>query len=73
MQKARAIFENPKLGWRWTYHINTIIVAVAVVLLFIFYHPPTFDLLHERKTKRQILKQLDCKLEEYPAQTWCRR
>ncbi|KAI1743240.1 fungal trichothecene efflux pump [Xylaria scruposa] len=56
---SRAIYENPRLGWRWTYHINTIIVAVAVVLLFFFYHPPTFDLLHERKTKRQILKQLD--------------
>jgi len=49
------------MGWRWTYHINTIVVAVAIVLLFFFYHPPTFDLLHERKTKRQILKQLDCK------------
>ncbi|KAI0184501.1 fungal trichothecene efflux pump [Xylaria flabelliformis] len=56
---SRAIYENPRLGWRWTYHINTIIVAVAIVLLFFFYHPPTFDLLHERKTKRQILKQLD--------------
>ncbi|KAI3324649.1 fungal trichothecene efflux pump [Xylariaceae sp. AK1471] len=56
---SRAIYENPNLGWRWTYHINTIVVAVAIVLLFFFYHPPTFDLLHERKTKRQILKQLD--------------
>ncbi|KAI0548937.1 fungal trichothecene efflux pump [Xylaria curta] len=56
---SRAIYENPRLGWRWTYHINTIIVAAAIVLLFFFYHPPTFDLLHERKTKRQILKQLD--------------
>ncbi|KAI0409938.1 fungal trichothecene efflux pump [Xylaria palmicola] len=56
---SRAIYENPRLGWRWTYHINTIVVAVAVVLLFFFYHPPTFDLLHERKTKRQILQQLD--------------
>ncbi|KAK5630424.1 hypothetical protein RRF57_006139 [Xylaria bambusicola] len=56
---SRAIYENPNLGWRWTYHLNTIVVAVAIVLLFFFYHPPTFDLLHERKTKRQILKQLD--------------
>ncbi|KAI0203560.1 fungal trichothecene efflux pump [Astrocystis sublimbata] len=56
---SRAIYENPNLGWRWTYHLNTIVVAVATVLLFFFYHPPTFDLLHERKTKREILKQLD--------------
>ncbi|KAI0975287.1 fungal trichothecene efflux pump [Xylaria arbuscula] len=56
---SRAIYENPHLGWRWTYHLNTIVTAVATVLIFIFYHPPSFDLLHERKTKRQILKQLD--------------
>ncbi|KAI1177272.1 fungal trichothecene efflux pump [Nemania sp. FL0916] len=56
---SRAIYDNPRLGWRWTYHLNTIVVAVAIVLLFFFYHPPTFDLLHERKTKRQILQQLD--------------
>ncbi|KAI0433868.1 fungal trichothecene efflux pump [Xylaria sp. FL1042] len=56
---SRAIYENPNLGWRWTYHLNTIVTAVATVLLFLFYHPPTFDLLHERKTKRQILAQLD--------------
>ncbi|KAI8622965.1 fungal trichothecene efflux pump [Xylariaceae sp. FL1651] len=56
---SRAIYENPHLGWRWTYHINTIVVAVAIVLLFFFYHPPNFDLLHERKTKRELLKKLD--------------
>ena len=50
---------NPKLGWRWCFYINIIFVGIAIVLLFFFYHPPTFDLLHERKTKRQILKELD--------------
>ncbi|KAI1258440.1 fungal trichothecene efflux pump [Xylariaceae sp. FL1019] len=56
---ARYIYQNPNLGWRWTYHINTIVTGVAIVLMFIFYHPPTFDLLHERKSKTQILKSLD--------------
>ena len=52
---------HPGMGWRWTYYINIITVALAIVLLFFFYHPPTFELLHERKTKRQLMKQLDCK------------
>lgn len=57
---ARAVLQNPNMGWRWCYYLNIIVVSVAIVLLFLFYHPPTFDLLHERKTKRQLLKQLDC-------------
>ncbi|KAI6082848.1 trichothecene efflux pump [Hypoxylon rubiginosum] len=56
---ARAVLQNPNMGWRWCYYLNIIVVSVAIVLLFLFYHPPTFDLLHERKTKRQLLKQLD--------------
>lgn len=47
------------LGWRWCYYINIIAVGLAAILLFIFYKPPNFDLLHERKTKRQLMKQLD--------------
>ncbi|KAI0169998.1 putative siderophore iron transporter [Hypoxylon sp. FL1284] len=56
---ARAVLENPNMGWRWCYYLNIIVVSVAIVLLFLFYHPPTFDLLHERKTKMQLLKKLD--------------
>lgn len=50
---------NPTLGWRWCFYINIIAVSLAIILLFFCYHPPTFDLLHERKTKREILKELD--------------
>ncbi|KAI0839239.1 trichothecene efflux pump [Hypoxylon sp. FL0890] len=56
---ARAVLQNPNMGWRWCYYLNIIVVGIAIVLLFFFYHPPTFDLLHERKTKTQLLKQLD--------------
>ncbi|KAI2782724.1 putative siderophore iron transporter [Daldinia loculata] len=56
---ARAVLQHPNMGWRWCYYLNIIVVSVAIVLLFFFYHPPTFDLLHERKTKTQLLKQLD--------------
>lgn len=47
------------MGWRWCYYINIIDVGLAIIFLFFFYHPPTFELLHERKTKRQLLKELD--------------
>ena len=47
------------MGWRWCFYINIIDVGLAIIFLFFFYHPPTFDLLHERKTKRQLLKELD--------------
>ncbi|KAK7427225.1 hypothetical protein QQZ08_006338 [Neonectria magnoliae] len=56
---ARKFIEDPSLGWRWCFYINIIDVGLAIILLFFFYHPPTFDLLHERKTKRQMLKELD--------------
>lgn len=56
---ARRFIENSNLGWRWCFYINIIDVGLAIILLFFFYHPPTFELLHERKTKRQMLKELD--------------
>ncbi|CAM1505005.1 Fc.00g106420.m01.CDS01 [Cosmosporella sp. VM-42] len=56
---ARKFISNPSLGWRWCYYINIIDVGLAIILLFFFYHPPTFELLHERKTKRQMLRDLD--------------
>ncbi|KAI1843562.1 hypothetical protein JX265_007346 [Neoarthrinium moseri] len=56
---ARKFVEIQSLGWRWCYYINIIAVGLAIVLLFLFYHPPTFDLLHERKSKRELLERLD--------------
>ncbi|KAK1997770.1 fungal trichothecene efflux pump [Colletotrichum falcatum] len=56
---ARKFVENPNLSWRWCFYINIIVVGLAIILLYLFYHPPTFDLLHERKTKRELLKELD--------------
>lgn len=39
--------------------MNIIDTGLAIILLFFCYHPPTFNLLHERKTKRQIIMKLD--------------
>lgn len=47
------------LGWRWCFYINIIDVGLAIILLYLFYHPPTFGHLHQRKTKWQLLKGLD--------------
>ncbi|KAK7445002.1 fungal trichothecene efflux pump [Colletotrichum acutatum] len=56
---ARKFVENPSLSWRWCFYVNIIAVGLAIVLLYLFYHPPTFELLHDRKTKRELLKELD--------------
>ncbi|KAK0388942.1 hypothetical protein NLU13_2519 [Sarocladium strictum] len=55
---ARKFIETG-MGWRWCFYINIIDVGLAIVFLFFFYHPPTFELLHERKSKKQLLKELD--------------
>ncbi|KAF2814997.1 fungal trichothecene efflux pump [Mytilinidion resinicola] len=56
---ARAFIQNPSLGWRWTYYLNLITTGLAAVLLFFFYHPPTFEMLHEHKSKLSQAKELD--------------
>jgi MFS family permease len=56
---SRKFIENPNLGWRWCFYINIIDMGLAVILLFFCYHPPSFNLLHERKTKREMTRQLD--------------
>ena len=58
-QIARAFIQHPSLGWRWTYYLNIIVVGLAIILLFFFYHPPTFNMLHKRKSKRSQMKELD--------------
>jgi hypothetical protein len=39
--------------------LDIIVVSVAIVLLFFCYHPPNFQLLHEHKSKKQQMKELD--------------
>lgn len=38
---------------------DIIVIGLAVILLFFCYHPPTFELLHEHKSKKQQIKELD--------------
>ncbi|KAF2013879.1 fungal trichothecene efflux pump [Aaosphaeria arxii CBS 175.79] len=57
---ARAFFENTALQWRWCYLLGVIVNALAIILYFFFYHPPTYEMLHVGgKSKLKQLKTLD--------------
>lgn len=49
------------ISWRWLFYLPMICIAVAIVLLVLCYHPPSYKQLHSsgRKTKMQQLRQLD--------------
>jgi MFS family permease len=55
---ARLLVVHTSAGWRWCYYLNIIITGLVVVLLTIFYHPPTLKMLHSRQ-KRRALDYLD--------------
>ena len=38
---------------------DIIVIGLAIVLLFFCYHPPSFNMLHEHKSKKQQMKELD--------------
>ncbi|KAK5689220.1 hypothetical protein LTR17_026422 [Elasticomyces elasticus] len=56
---AQVFVSNTSSGWRVSYYINIAVSAMSVVCFYFFYHPPTFDLLHEDRTKMQQLKRQD--------------
>jgi len=39
---ARSFYENTGLQWRWSYILGVIVNAMAIILYFFFYHPPTY-------------------------------
>ncbi|KAF2165625.1 hypothetical protein M409DRAFT_23917 [Zasmidium cellare ATCC 36951] len=56
---AQLLVANTAAGWRWNYYINIIVAGMAVVLFFLFYHPPTFHLLHSNRSRLEQLKRQD--------------
>ena len=56
---AQSFVANTAAGWRWSYYLDIIVAGLAVLLFFFFYHPPTFDLLHKNRSKRQQLARFD--------------
>jgi len=56
---AKSFIANTGPGWRWDYYLTIITNVVAGLLLVLFYHPPTFEMLHMGKTRWQKVKSLD--------------
>jgi MFS family permease len=56
---AQLFVINTAAGWRWSFYINIIVAGLATVLLFFFYHPPNFQLLHQNRSRMEQLKRLD--------------
>ncbi|KAK5705984.1 hypothetical protein LTR17_021195 [Elasticomyces elasticus] len=52
-------FVGTAQGWRWSYYINLILSGLAIILAVAFYHPPIFEQLHTRTSKRKVLRELD--------------
>lgn len=56
---AQSFVADTAAGWRWSYYLDIIVAGLAVILFFFFYHPPTFDLLHKNRSKKQQLARMD--------------
>ncbi len=58
---ARGILTNTGSGWRGVYWLLLSLSAASTVLFFLFYHPPTFEMLHKgrRKTFKTVLEMND--------------
>jgi MFS family permease len=54
---GRAIIES--WGWRGTYWVSAIINGIGLVLLFVFYFPPNFVDLQDKKSAWQQAKEID--------------
>ena len=52
-------FITTRPGWRWSYYVNLILTGLAIGLALVFYHPPVFEQLHTRASKRKVLRDLD--------------
>lgn len=51
---ARNFVLHTSAGWRWCYYLNIILTGLVCVLLLIFYHPPSLEMLHARNRKSLI-------------------
>ncbi|KAK1764534.1 fungal trichothecene efflux pump [Phialemonium atrogriseum] len=47
----RSMILHTAAGWRWSFYINIIINAIVIILFYVCYHPPTYEMLHARRQK----------------------
>ncbi|EXJ87481.1 hypothetical protein A1O3_04441 [Capronia epimyces CBS 606.96] len=45
--------------WRWCYYLCIILQGLALVLLVVSYHPPSFRKLHSTKSRTAMIKEID--------------
>ncbi|KIX06645.1 uncharacterized protein Z518_04621 [Rhinocladiella mackenziei CBS 650.93] len=46
-------------SWRWCYYMASISYGIGIVLLILFYWPPSFDHLHKRHRRMELIKDFD--------------
>lgn len=46
-------------SWRTIFYVAIAQFALSIISLFICYHPPTFEQLHHKYTKSELLKETD--------------
>ncbi|QKX58196.1 uncharacterized protein TRUGW13939_05317 [Talaromyces rugulosus] len=56
---AATIQNNTSVKWRGCFYYLTAMNALSVLLWFLFYHPPTFSLLHRNKRVKQLIMGFD--------------
>jgi MFS family permease len=56
---AQAFVTGTDAGWRCSYYVNIGVAGAAVVTLYFFYHPPTFEHLHVNRSKMEQVKRQD--------------
>lgn len=50
---------NTASGWRSCFYLLIALNAVSTLCWYLFYHPPTFNQLHKRKTVGYLLRNFD--------------
>lgn len=56
---AQAFVAGTSASWRCSYYINIAVVGMATLVLFLCYHPPSFDHLHVGRSKMEQFKRQD--------------
>jgi MFS family permease len=56
---AQSLVAHAPGGWRWCYYLNIISTSMTILLLVLFYHPPTYAMLHVGRPVWQKVKAID--------------
>ncbi|KAB5530376.1 fungal trichothecene efflux pump [Coniochaeta sp. 2T2.1] len=56
---AQSLASRGQSGWRWCFYIMIIINALSLVSYIVFYHPPTFDMINKRQSRKAMIKNFD--------------